>query len=126
MNSTSAESTSPGGTPAPLEYDVCHGYWFDLSFQAVVVSVASLGALVSAVMAVALVFRSPMPVDCLSPRLLASTCIAAMTLCIASLATPAFQLSGKSTRPRRVCGNGIPVPILGADNGILSRVSECG
>ncbi|KAH7982465.1 hypothetical protein HPB52_005102 [Rhipicephalus sanguineus] len=100
MNLTTAESTSPGGTPAPLEYDVCHGYWFDLSFQAAIVGVASLGAAVSAVMAVALVFRSPMPVDCLSPRLLASTCIAAMTLCVASLATPAFQLSGKA--PGRV------------------------
>ncbi|KAH8018616.1 hypothetical protein HPB51_009055 [Rhipicephalus microplus] len=104
MNSTTVESTSPAGMPAgmpaPLEFDVCHGYWFDLSFQAVVVGIASLGAVVSAVMAVALLFRSPMPVNCLSPRLLASTCIAATTLCIASLTTPAFQLSGKA--PGRV------------------------
>lgn len=82
--------------PAPLEYDLCHGYWFDLSFQAVVVGVTSVGAAVSAVMAVILVVRSPTPVDCLSPRLLANSCIAAMTLCVASLVTPAFQLSGET------------------------------
>lgn len=100
MNSTTAGPSSLGTPPSTLEYDGCHGYWFDLSFQAVVVGVTSVGAVASAVMAVALILRSPMPIDCLSPRLLASTCVAAVTLCVASFTTPAFQLSGKA--PGRV------------------------
>lgn len=32
----------------------------------------------------------------------------------------------QSTWPRRVCDNGVPVPILGADNGLLPRVPKCG
>ncbi|KAK8758888.1 hypothetical protein V5799_003481 [Amblyomma americanum] len=90
MNAT----TTASPLAAHLDYGLCNNYWFALPFQAVVVGVTSVGAAVSVVMAVALL-RSPAVADRLSPRLLGGTCVTALTLSAASLATPAIQLSGK-------------------------------
>lgn len=93
MNVTIARPSNGCG-PTSAEDRMCDGYWLDLSFQAVVVGVTSTGAVVSAVMLVALlVCRAP--ADCVSSRLLAIIFTSALALCVASLVNPAMQLGGK-------------------------------
>lgn len=95
MNVTIAIPSDCGPTPA--EDEMCQGYyWLDLSFQAVVVGVTSAGAVVCAVMLVALLM-SRAPTDCVSSRLLAIIFTSALALCVASLVIPAMQLGGQET-----------------------------
>lgn len=92
MNATIARPSNDCGL-TPTEGEMCEGYWLDLSFQAVVVGLTSSGAVVSALMLVALLM-SRAPADCVSSRLLAVIFTSAVALCVASLVNPAMQLGG--------------------------------